>query len=177
MPSRDFGRKDDRAAGSRVDGSGCPGSYAGVDVGVDHEGRAVLGFEQTSAVVDRVAPGVERQRDARAVRKDSARVDEGQIVGRLDAFVANLTGGEGVDRAFVGERRGRFSVAGDVAAGAFDSDGAGPGDGVGAADREIAIAPDIDRPAGIGHRSRAAVCAEVDRTGRRPLRTRRRRAR
>jgi hypothetical protein len=48
-----------------------------------------------------VAPGVERQRDARAVRKDSARVDEGQIVGRLDAFVANLTGGEGVDRAFV----------------------------------------------------------------------------
>jgi hypothetical protein len=93
-----------------------------------------------------VAPGVERQRDARAVRKDSARVDEGQIVGRLDAFVANLTGGEGVDRAFVGERRGRFSVAGDVAAGTFYSDGAGPGDGVGTADREIAIAPDIDAP-------------------------------
>ena len=57
---------------------------------------------------------------------DRAGIDERQIVGRFDSLVADLSGGARLDGAFVGERRRRIPVAGDLGAGPFQIDVAAP---------------------------------------------------
>ena len=91
-------------------------------------------------------------------------------------MIADLARGECINGARVGERCRRFPVAGDVGAGALQPNVAAPGDGVRAADRQVASRIDTDH-AVIGSRSRATVLPKVDRAGRRPNRTRGRRAR